>query len=150
MTDTVAKPKNIAVDFFSEFAVNDQKVADGVWIPYRGDVKLLIASSANKAYLRLVRAEFGKHRRLLDAKDGNGNQTEEAEEKMKEITINAMSKAILLGWEGNVMYQGEVLEYSQENAKKLLQMKGFRDYVAELAADEQRYKAVQEEEEAKN
>ena len=61
-----------------------------------------------------------------------------------------MAKSVLLGWRGNLQFQGKPLEYTEENARKLLKLEGFRSLVSDLAADEAAFKEVQEAEEAKN
>ena len=138
------------VDIFADFAINDTKSKDGVWVPYRGDVEFLLARSGNKNFRKQAQALMGRNRRVLDMKDGNGNSTDEAEAKLTEIMIEIMAKTVLLGWKGNLQFQGNPLEYSVDNAKKLLKIDSFRDMISGMASDEQRYKEVQEVEEAKN
>ena len=138
------------VDIFADFAINDTKSKDGVWVPYRGDVEFLLARSGNKNFRKQAQALMGRNRRVLDMKDGNGNSTDEAEAKLTEIMIEIMAQTVLLGWKGNLQFQGNPLEYSVDNAKKLLKIDSFRDMISGMASDEQRYKEVQEVEEAKN
>jgi len=61
-----------------------------------------------------------------------------------------MSKTILLGWKGEIKLKGEALEYSVDNAKKLLAVKDFRRYITTLSEDFESFKAEQEADEAKN
>lgn len=133
-----------AIDLFKDFAVNEALSQEGVWVPYAGDVEFLIARAGNKNYRKVAQAMYKKNERMLDAK------TEAANEKLTEIVIEAMAKGILLGWRGDVQYQGEPLPYSMENCRKLLSHERLRDWVDAQAKDEDLFAAVQEEEEEKN
>lgn len=133
-----------AVDIFSDFAVNETVANEGTWVPYRDDIEFLIARAGNRKFKKLAQVQFKKHGRLLEA----GGEAGEA--KGKEIMIELFAKSILLGWKGSVVFQGAELTYSEENAKKLLALDGFRDWVDTQAKDEAAYKAVKDEEEEKN
>lgn len=139
-----------AVDIFSEFAISETKSQEGVWMPYKDGVEFLIAKSGNKKFRRLAASLMNKNKRILDQKDGDGVSTEAAEAKLNEIMVEIMAKTVLLGWRGNLKYLGELLEYSEENARKLLKLEDFRGMVSDLAADVSAFKEVQEAEEAKN
>ena len=52
------------------------------------------------------------------------------------------ARALLLGWRGDLLWNGEPLEYSVENAKTMLAVKDFRRWVFERAEDIDRFKAV--------
>lgn len=132
------------VDIFNDFAVNETAAKDGVWVPYRGDIEFLIAKSGNKNYRKNAQVLFKRHARLLDQND------DAAEAKGRELLIELTARTILLGWKGTVKYQGEPLVYSVENAKKLLDQDGFREWVDTQSKDQARYKAVQDEEDTKN
>ena len=134
----------MSTDLFADFATNTQAEEDGVWVPY-GDGELLIARSPNNKFNQLVTTLYSKNRRQIEAK------TEAAKEKAEELMVEAMAKTILLGWKGEYTFQGAPLgEYSVEKAKKLLAIKDFRKMVDEIAADQGRYKAVQDEADAGN
>lgn len=81
---------------------------------------------------------------MLKAEDDN------AFNRMKEINIRVLAKHVLLDWKGSVKIQGEAIEYSVENAQRLLALEGFRKWVEDRAADEDNFKAVQDEEDEKN
>jgi hypothetical protein len=140
----MTKEKNVALDLFSSFAVNEALSDDGVWCHYTGDVYFLIGRAGNRHYRKVAQALYKKNTRILDG------QNEAANEKLTEIVVEAMAKGILLGWKGDVQYQGKPLEYSYENAKMLLQMERFRDTIDSFAKDEAQFAAVQEAEQAKN
>jgi len=139
-----AKTATKAVDLFADFAVNEALSQDGVWVPYSGDVEFLVARAGNKNYRKVAQALYKKNERLLDSK------TDAAGEKLVEIVVESMAKGILLGWRGNVQFQGEPLPYSMDNARKLLAHERFRDWIDAQAKDEAQFAAVQEDENEKN
>ena len=133
-----------AVDIFADFALNEVKENDGNWVNYKGDVEFLIARTGNRKYRKSFTHQFKKNQRLLDA------NTDASDAKAEEILIDVMASTILLGWKGKVAIQGVVVEYSVSNAKKLLSIPLFREYISKQADDQASYKAVQDEEDAKN
>jgi hypothetical protein len=133
-----------AVDIFSEFAINPDLENDGVWVPFKGDVEFCIARAGNKAYNKALALAFKRNKALLE-----GN-TDASEEKSEEIMIEVTAKHILKGWKGKVALQGKVVEYSVDNAKGLLALKGFREWVMAQASEVSQYKAVQDEDSEKN
>ena len=144
MTETVNPPvpstKDVGLDIFAEFAVQDE----GVWFPYKGDVEFCIARANNPAYRRRVSYLYEKNRRVLDGKGA------EAQAKSDEITAIVMGETILMGWKGTVSLKGEVLPYSKANAIKLLSVPLFREWVHLRANDEQEYKLQKDEEDHEN
>lgn len=128
------------LDIFAEFAVDD----DGVWFPYSGKVEFLIARMQNPKFRRRLNFFSDKFRRVLDGKG------QAAVDKSDEIMATVMGETILMGWKGKVSLKGEVLEYSTENAIKLLRTNLFREWVAKMANDEHAYKTVKEQEDISN
>ena len=59
--------------------------------------------------------------------------------------IELEAKTILKGWEG-IQFKGKSLDYSMDNAKKVLSLRDFRALVARLAQDAEAYRAKLEEE----
>lgn len=136
---------NEAVDLFAEFATNEALEADGVWVPFKGDVEFLIARAGNKAYNKALALQYKRNKAMLD-----GN-TDASEAKSEEIMVDVTARHVLKGWKGNVTLKGEKLgEYSVEGAKRLLALKQFREWVMAQASEFSQYKAVQEDESAKN
>lgn len=141
MTDKVTTPvEDQGLDIFAEFAVED----DGVWVPYKGDVEFLIARANNPKYRRRIGYLYEKNRRLLDGKGPA------AEAKSNEVMAMVMGETILMGWKGKVSLRGEVLEYSKENAIRLLEVQLFREWVNLQAGDEHAYKTVKDAEDSEN
>lgn len=126
------------MDIFTEYAANETLENEGTWTEL-GDAKLLIARAGNKKYIRKLSRAVDRSKKLLDRKD------DAADALSDKIMIDVMAETILLGWEG-VTFKGEVLPYSVENAKMLLELKDFRKQVMELADDFESFKAVQEQE----
>lgn len=131
------------LDIFKSFATDNAKEQEGVWEDLGGEARILVARSNNRKYLKLMEAKLKAHKHTLDAGG------EAAEKVAEEALVDAMSKAVLLSWE-NLAWQGEKLDYSEENAKKLLALKDFRLMVMRLADDRERFLVGEEEDAAKN
>lgn len=133
-----------AVDIFNDFALNETAENDGIWVDYKGGVEFLIARDNNRKYKKRVNYNYNKYQRLLESK------TPEADKKSDELMIEVMAETILLGWRGPLSIKGVRLEYSRENAKTLLALPMFREWVMAQARDQEVYKAVQDDENEKN
>lgn len=132
-----------AVDLFSDFATDD-KANEGVWVEYRGGVDFLIAYTKNRKFKNRASYFYKKNSKMLEA----GGEV--AADKLTEITIQVMAETILLDWRGPLKLQGEVVSYSVGNAKRLLALEGFREWVSKQSEDLALYKTVQEEEDLGN
>ena len=132
----------MAVDLFRDFATDLTAEEKVVWVDYAEDVAFLIARANNKKYNRLMTKAFEKNKRLIDAK------TDASEAKAEEIIIDTAAQALLLGWRGNLMWQGQPMEYSITNARTMLAIKDFRRWVFEVAEDVDRFKVEQKAEDA--
>lgn len=137
-----------SIDLFAVFATDEEAEKRGVEteIDGCGPTKFTIARVGNENYLRLARPLLKKNQATLKPPKGNKAAEVAAEAKAKEIEIELFARAILVGWKGTINYNGVKLEYSYENAKKLLSHKGFRDKVSELAGGDDLYKSVKAEE----
>jgi hypothetical protein len=153
---------------FEELAFDAKLAEEGVWFhfPDEGsDFEIRIAHHDRPAYDREVaRARRHYARDILIASARNETDDDESlgdgvldPELDRKITSRAMSRSIVTDWRcedlGNVarMPGGELLEYSQENAERLL-MKFTRLYqfVVNRAYALSHFRAVVEEEDAKN
>lgn len=132
------------MDIFDAFATDEKLEVEGAWIDYDDKTKFLIAREYNDHFQRVFSETQEKHARALKGK------TEEAKKLSGKLMVEIMAKTILLGWEGPVKVRGVPVEYSFENAVKLLEFKGFRGWVANQASNEANYKASAEAEDAKN
>lgn len=131
------------MDFFAEFAVNETVAKDGVFVLYSGDVEFKIAKHGTRAYRNFASPLFQRNERVLKQKG------EAAENKATELIIAVMANTILVGWKGDLKYQGQPLgDYTVEKAKKLLAHETFRDWVDAQSKNVDLFKEVQEDEEA--
>jgi hypothetical protein len=117
-----------------ELATDPDKDVKGTWIEYpdhsngNKPAAFLIASTSSKEYRKALNAEVRKrfHRNWLNDIDGR----DEAE-------IQAMAKAVLLNWKGDVYLDraGEVTPYSREAAIRALKIPAFKVWVETEAAN---------------
>lgn len=128
-----------SVDLFEQFATDDSKEIDGVYVEYMG-YEFLIARLGNRKYGKKLTALVERHDKALSRKD------EAADKLNDDLMIETLAETILLGWKGEITFKGESLAYSVDNAKKLLTMKDFRKEVVKMADDMEAYKAQQEAE----
>lgn len=133
----------MALDIFAQFATDETKEEDGVWVELSDDAAILVARSGNKKYSKMIAREYEKNKKILDGKN------DVADAKSEEIMIEVLAKTILLGWR-NIQFKGEELPYSLENAKMLLKVKDFRKLVGGYADDSSAFKMLAEEEVVKN
>lgn len=132
------------MDIFKAFGADSSKEEGGVEIEIGPETYLTIARSGNKKYGRILTKAFETNKYTLDRKDAA------ADAKAEQIVIDAMARAILVGWRGKVEMDGEVLPYSVENAKKLLAIRDFRLMVSKHAEEFANFRAVVEDEDGKN
>ena len=134
------------IDLFSTFATDDGTEQKGAptQLPGAGDTIFYVARDNNKSYVKLLQQRVKQNRAVLDSKG------DLAESKSDEIIVEVMSKTILTGWDGTVLYKGKPLEYSVDNAKVLLQHKEFRNMVSKVSSDMEIFKVVKDEEDSKN
>lgn len=134
------------MDFFAEFAVNETAAKEGVFVPYSGDVEFKIAKTGTRTYRNFASPLFQKNERVLKQKG------EAAEDKATELIITVMANVVLVGWKGDLKYQGQPFgDYTVEKAKKLLAHEAFRDWVDAQSKRDDLFKEVQgDEEDAKN
>lgn len=130
------------MDLYEMYAADTAKEENGTWMEI-GDSKFLVARSGNKSYVKMFTKQYERNKRALDRKD------EAADKLAEKIVIDVMASTILLGWE-NVVFKGDTLDYTKDNAKLLLAMPEFRKQIQEFAEDFSEFKAVREEEEEKN
>jgi hypothetical protein len=137
---------NVAVDLFAAFATDDVAEEQGVYtkVPGAGDTDFLVARSNNKSYNRIMAREVKKFKSLLDSKG------EAADAKAEEIFIYVLARTVLLGWNGTILYKGEQMPYSRENAEKLLSHKDFRVALITVSDNLETFKKVKDAEDEGN
>ncbi len=106
----------------------------GVWLPF-ADAEFLVASSNSDRFTKALRKRFNMmpapHRDMPKYTDP--------------VTIEEMSKHLLLGWKGEVKNGDTDLPFTPENSLLLCQNKAFRDW---LTIETNRLSNYQEENEA--
>lgn len=88
---------------------------EGVWVDFEGGLSLKIARLNNdhhQQYMLDKRRQIQRDQRL-------GRKNDLSREALREATIESMALHILKDWK-NMIYQGQSVEYSIENAKRLL------------------------------
>ena len=147
------------MDIFDAFATDPKLELEGVWHTLGAATrklengepdpdsipKILVARSGNKRHGRIVSKLYEANKTTLESKG------DDADAKGEEITIEAMAKAVLLGWK-NLSFQKEPLKdgWDLVTAKRLLAVKDFRAVVQKKAESFDDYKVKQEEADAKN
>lgn len=133
----------MALDIFEAYATDEEAEENGVWVPLGEDTELLIARDGNDECERLV------ERLMMEKADKLAAGGDLAKKAQREIEIEVTAATILKGWKG-VSYKGEAIEYSDENARKVLQHKDFRRRVLFHARQRDAYLQKYEAEVAKN
>jgi len=128
--------------FARRFKTNKSLEEDGTWVDIGDDISLKIrrfnSEKSQEVRRRLEKpyAHMTRQGRALPTKTN------------EEITKKQIIEVILVDWKGITDDNGEVIPYSLENAKKLLETKDFMDEVARLSLNEQLFKdeALKEDE----
>ena len=115
------------MDIFSKYATDETKEVTGAEVLI-GDVTFLIGRAGNQKYAKRLMELVDANQKVLNLKDQNANDVSD------KIMVDVMAETILLGWDANLTYKGEVLPYSVENAKLMLRHKDFRKEIM-MAAD---------------
>lgn len=136
----------MSIDLFAAFAVDTEAEKNGTYtqIPGAGDTLWLVARSNNVAYQTALKKQVDRNKAVLKS------EGEAARAKSNEILADVMSKTILLGWQGEIVYKGEKHKYSREVAKQLLMHADFREAVSSVSDSLEVFKAVKDEEDEKN
>jgi hypothetical protein len=117
---------------------------EGMWIGLKGDIKIKITyfgNKKNKSYLEKLRAPYKTQIR-------KGTLDPSIEE---ELTLKAMSRFVLVDWEGMTTQEGKELPYSVENAYQILkELPHFANEVADLSTSMDTFRAEQIEDAVKN
>lgn len=130
-------------DVFAECATDPVLENEGVWRDVGKKGRIKVARANNRAYSKLLNRLASENQEVLDRKNPDGTATDEADAKSDQIMIECYARTILLGFEG-LGYQGKPIEYSVDNAKKLLSHSEFMGLVSRKANEFDAYKAKQE------
>lgn len=130
------------MDYKSAFKTNKQKEVEGVWQP--GPIgRYLVARNNNPNYTKLVGELTKPYRKLI--------QIGRMDDKLlTSLICEAMSRTILLGWQG-LIDDGKEVPYSQAEAKKRLEEdEDFREFVSLLSQQMSVYQDEEREAATKN
>lgn len=94
----------------NEFRKNEDLATGGVWIPVGGGAEFKIASLDNPNFTEAFRKSIQPYQDL---------KREVPDDDQEEIMTTCMAKHVLLDWK-NVFDGDEELEYSFENAKRIM------------------------------
>lgn len=124
----------------SSLAVDKKKEEEGVWSDIGEGAKILVARSGNSKYQECLRLSIRPHQNRL-------RRNSLPDDVLENLTINAMSRHILLDWSGILDDQNEPITHSIEMAKDLLtDYPEFREIVSSASSDFESYKLEQIEE----
>jgi len=91
--------------------LDEKKIDEGVWVPYRRDIKFKVASIESAAYIQArVKA--------LKAVPGGGD--DQTPEEWREFNSKLFAKVILLDWKNISEEDGSPVPYSEEKAAEIL------------------------------
>lgn len=128
------------------FATSQSKENEGTLttLPGCGATLWRIARMGNATYNRLLSNAYKLHKTALAA------DTPAAEAKGNELLAEIYAGSILLGWQGEIPFQGKKHTYSKALATTLLKMKDFRALVEAAASDYNTFREAQEAQELGN
>lgn len=150
------------MDVLALYATDSKAEEKGRWFE-NGDTEWLIARNGNRQYADMLQQLYTAHKATLEQKD-TPEQRAAANARFEQITIQVMSRTILLGWRGKtvvdtvtgestvgkVMYGTEELEFNPVNAAKFLAIKDFRNWISAKADDFKNFLLAQKEADEKN
>jgi len=127
----------------NDYKIDEAKEEEGVWEDIGENSRVKVARMSSKKYTEELDRILKPHRRSLRRGTLNESIIETA-------MIRAMSKHILLDWEG-LTIKGQPIEYTPGNCHKVLtEFPEFRDQVTEIATSFDLFKAEEEAEAEKN
>ncbi len=114
----------------SDFKTDVTASEDGVWIDIDSDASVKVARANNKKFRKRLQQLTAPYKRLIE-------QDKISDDKLDELLVIALAECVLLDWRG-LSVNGENIEYSRENAIKILSDPAyvdFRDYIVSLSQD---------------
>lgn len=139
------------MSIFEQFETNKEAEKKGVAIEYSANKDGTIPtffvsrmSRTNKNYLKSLERNTKAHRRAIELETIKPEQAEQ-------INMQVFVDSILLGWENIKDKDGEVIQFTKENAKSLFErLPDLYDDLNEKAKKASTFRDEQVEEEAKN
>lgn len=122
----------------SKYAIDKNKETQGVWHAIGDGLKLKVARYNNPEYVRKYQELIGPHRNTIKA----GTMSEE---EKANLAADALSKTVLLDWDG-LYIGGKEIPYSTAEAKRILadtRYATFFGWVMDLAQSETAFREVE-------
>lgn len=132
------------MDIFKKFATDPEKEQNGMVMSLDDTSKLVIRRFANPDHLALLNELNVRHKVALNSTDPKIVQ-----DTKNDISREAMAHHILVGWEG-IEFQGKPMDYSVTNAKVLLGLNDFMDFVFSASRNIENYRVDEVAEIEKN
>lgn len=98
----------------ADFRIDTELEVKGRWVPWRGDIRLLIASSGGTEYEQAVRDV--RRKQAVAGVDLDNMPPRQ----VRALMAPAAAKHLLLGWENMEAEDGVPMAYSEAGARKLL------------------------------
>lgn len=136
------------IDLFRAFATDEVAEVKGAAVTIEGFGPRLwnIARANNEEYNKLFMKLYAEKQALIDDRSSEAAQAR-ADQAAKDVVLECWAKTILVGWEGEVTFNGEKLTYSAENAKKLLAVNELFKRFAAKANDFATYRIFKDDKE---
>ncbi len=118
---------------------------EGIWVEISDGVRIKIASTDSKRYREKVIQLLKPYRKILQA----GGRI--PDNKQEQIAIDSIVDGLLLDWDGVTDRKGKVLDFSRDNALKVVtELKKFRELIAEIAGEAETFNKQALRDAAKN
>jgi hypothetical protein len=118
-----------------ELKTDSKLEENGIWVKWTDSPTEFLIASFRTSHYRSVSLKESRKRGLLQRR-----KLDDVESLM-EVQIETMAKVVLLGWRGDVILdqnEGPVA-YSYKNAVRALSIRAFRDWVEEIAGNDEKY-----------
>ena len=134
------------MSIYSTFGTNKELEKNGAWVEIDNHTRFLIAriGTVGCEYDKLLRVVTKPHRRAIENESISP-------ELVTKITTETFAKTAVLNWQGVKDEEGNDIQFSKENAVKLLSdLPELADILITFARDFQNYRREQLEEDSKN
>lgn len=126
-----------------QLQLDEQKVKDGVWIPFEYDVKLLVCGSTSEGFRRDFNEIMKMNREKIRT---TGLSPDERAQLLKP----AIARHLLKGWQ-NITINGTTLKYSESKALELLNnVEGLALFILNAADEREFFRRESQKEAEKN
>ena len=130
------------MDVKKAFRTNEKKEIEGIWIQLDDKAAIKVARAGNPKFQRLFQKLTKPYRQAIRT----GSLSEDVARK---ILIECMAETILLDWKG-FEENGKEIKYSKEKSIEYLNIKDFRDFVAQCSEDFSLFKDEEDKQAEKN